>query len=451
MTSALGIAVALSVLSAVSYAAAAVVQERLAAAGHRSVPRWLTALTLTGAGAGLHVIALGYGTVGVVQALGALTLLFALPIAAVRTRVRVTAGAWRDAGLTVAGLAGILALTAAPDGPAVLTGGAGWWLVTVTVGGVALLAWTARVTSSPLARSLLLAGASGAAFGVASVLIKTQTVGIAAGGIGAASVPALTAITVLAVGGLLLGQLSYRGGGLAAPLAMVSVANPVVATAVGILLLGEGFRFGLAGALLALVAAAFATRGVIGLAVRTSAPAGPPRTGDVRPAPRPRPAAARPAPSAPRTPEPARSDQHPEQSPEDQTVILCHHQRVSSLIHAELLADHTVVLTVAGTVAYQSPDQISGAVRAAIVRWAPEAILIDLADVSVLDAAGVTALLESHRTGAWAGVSVVVINVGAFLMGQLRETGLTTLVRAQPPVEAEEVDADDRLETPATF
>lgn len=77
MTNGIQLAILLSVLSAVSYAAAAVVQEQLAAAGHRSVPRWLVTLVRTGAGAGLHVIALGYGTVGVVQALGALTLLFA--------------------------------------------------------------------------------------------------------------------------------------------------------------------------------------------------------------------------------------------------------------------------------------------------------------------------------------------------------------------------------------
>jgi hypothetical protein len=273
MTGALQFAIVLSVLSAVSYAAAAVVQEQLAAAGHRGAPRWLMTLVLTGAGAGLHVIALGYGTVGVVQALGALTLLFALPIAAARTRSRVTAGAWRDAGLTVAGLAGILALTAVPDGPAVLTGAERWWLATATVAGVALLAGLAWLSTAPPARSLLLAGASGAAFGVASVMIKAEMVGIAGGGIAAASAPALATIAVFATAGLLLGQLSYRRGGLAAPLAMVSVANPVVATAVGILLLGEGFRFGATGAVLALVASAAATLGVIGLAARTAGPA----------------------------------------------------------------------------------------------------------------------------------------------------------------------------------
>ena len=50
---------------------------------------------------------------------------------------------------------------------------------------------------------------------------------------------------------------------------MVSVTNPVVAGIVGILLLGEGFRYGSLGALLALLAALVAARGVIGLAMRT--------------------------------------------------------------------------------------------------------------------------------------------------------------------------------------
>jgi anti-anti-sigma factor len=98
------------------------------------------------------------------------------------------------------------------------------------------------------------------------------------------------------------------------------------------------------------------------------------------------------------------------------------------------MPDHTVVLSVTGEVAYQTPGQITGAVRAAIVRWAPEEILLDLADVTVLDRPGIVALLESLRTAEWAGVPVVLINVGAYLMGQFRESGLADLVRAQAPI-----------------
>jgi hypothetical protein len=265
MSQGMQVAILLSVLSAASYAAAAVLQEYLAVAGHRSAPRWLLMLGLTGAGAGLHVVALRFGTVGVVQALGASTLLLALPIAALRSRTRVSPAAWRDAGLTVVGLAGLLALTLPPDTSVMLTDVQGKCLSMTTVVGVAVLACVARLVSSPLLRSLSYAAASGTAFGVASVLVKTQTVDLTA-----LVWPALIVIALLAGAGLLFGQLSYRGAGLAAPLATVSVTNPLVATTVGVLLLGEGFRFGATGLVLAVVAGAVAARGVVGLAVHSA-------------------------------------------------------------------------------------------------------------------------------------------------------------------------------------
>jgi anti-anti-sigma regulatory factor len=119
-------------------------------------------------------------------------------------------------------------------------------------------------------------------------------------------------------------------------------------------------------------------------------------------------------------------------------VTLCDRRWVASLIRAEPLADHTVVLALTGAVVYQSPEQITGAVRAAIVRWAPEAILLDFADVSVLDSAGIAALLDSHRTAMWADISFALINVGSFVMGQLREMGISTFIRAQQPAGAEQ-------------
>ncbi|WP_212987548.1 STAS domain-containing protein [Actinoplanes auranticolor] len=101
-----------------------------------------------------------------------------------------------------------------------------------------------------------------------------------------------------------------------------------------------------------------------------------------------------------------------------------------------------MVLALSGAVVYQSPEQIPGAVRAAIVRWAPEAILLDLADVTVLDAAGIAALLDSHRTAGWGGISFALINVGSFVMAQLREVGVASFIRAQPPAGAHQaVDA----------
>ena len=256
-------AVVLSVVSACCYAAAAVVQERLAARGHRGYSRWALAVGLTVTGGVVHTVALNFGTVAVVQALGTLTLLLALPIAAVRTRTPVSAGAWRDAGLTAAGLVLLMSLAQQSTSSATLSADACRYLVLGTVGTVVALAVVAWQASVPVLRSVLLATASGVAFGVNAVVTKVVLESI--------TVLGVAAVAALAVTGYLLGQAAYRGGGLAAPLAAVSVSNPVVATLVGMALLGEGFRFGTTGLVLAGAAGLMAAIGVVGLSRRTSA------------------------------------------------------------------------------------------------------------------------------------------------------------------------------------
>lgn len=266
----LGWAVVLSLLSVAAYAAAAVAQERLAGRGHRGWSRWAAALLLTGTGAGLHVLALNFGTVAVVQALGTLTLLFALPIEVVRYRTPISAASWRDAVATVAGLALILSLSVEPDTPALLTGPVTRRLGLITAGAVflcALGAWRA----GPRVRAVLLAAGAGTAFGMSSVMSKAVLTSFTTGGPGAVSMSAVTLVAAFAVCGYLLGQLSYRGAGLAAPLATVSVTNPLVAGVAGVVLFDEGVRFGAAGITVVAVAALVMAWGVVGLARRSAA------------------------------------------------------------------------------------------------------------------------------------------------------------------------------------
>jgi drug/metabolite transporter (DMT)-like permease len=267
----LGWAVVLSVLSAASYAAAAVAQERLAEHGQRGLSRWAIALLLTSGGVGLHVIALNFGTVAVVQALGTLTLLFALPIARVRYGTRISAAAWADAMLTVAGLALILSLSVESTQPSLLTTAEGRTISLVTLGVVGVLslaAWRADT----LMRGVLLAAAAGTAFGIGSVFTKAVIAAVTADGITSVSPLVVAAVVLFSVGGYLLSQLSYQGAGLAAPLATVSVSNPIVAAIAGVIVFDEGFRFGTVGLVVVALAGAVMTAGVIGLARRTAAP-----------------------------------------------------------------------------------------------------------------------------------------------------------------------------------
>lgn len=265
----LGLAVGLSMLSAASYAAAAVAQERLAEHGHRGRTRWATALVLTAAGVLLHVIALNFGTVAVVQALGTLTLLFALPISVLRYHVRIGPASWVDAGLTVAGLALILSLSVDSGRPTMLSGPDGRYLSLATLVTVVVFGGGAWFAGARM-RAVMLAAAAGVAFGIASVLSKAVMATITDSGVASISPFIVTMVVIFSVVGYLLGQLSYKGAGLAAPLATVSVINPVAASIAGVVVFGERFRFGSTGLGVVAVAAVVITWGVIGLSRSTT-------------------------------------------------------------------------------------------------------------------------------------------------------------------------------------
>ncbi|MFJ6465472.1 DMT family transporter [Streptomyces sp. NPDC091387] len=265
--SSLALSVLLSLVSAVAYAAGAIVQERVATAsdGRSLAPLrdrvWWGAVALNGVGALLHVVALAYGPLSLVQPLGALTIVFALPMAALFVRRRAGATAWRGAVMATVGLAGLLALTGSSDAHT-LGGPQQLMLGSVTFGAVVALVLLSKAMRRPVMRSVVLAGAAGVAFGIASVFTKTVAMEWTSGSVGT-GLPTLLVIAALAATGLLLSQAAYRGAGLTAPLATVTVANPVVAAAVGITLFGETFRHGTTGALLAAVCGAVAAGGLI--------------------------------------------------------------------------------------------------------------------------------------------------------------------------------------------
>jgi drug/metabolite transporter (DMT)-like permease len=232
------------------------------------------ALLLTATGVGLHLVALNFGTVAVVQALGTLTLLFALPIAVMRYHTKISAAGWADAVLTVAGLALILSLSVESDDPALLSDTAARNLALITLATVVVLA-VASWPSGPRLRAVLLAAAAGVAFGIGSVMSKAVIAELTENGFASLSWLVVGSIVVFSVGGYLLGQLSYQGAGLAAPLATVSVSNPLVAAIAGIVVFDEGFRHGTTGQVAVALAAVVMTLGVVGLSRRSAAPSAP--------------------------------------------------------------------------------------------------------------------------------------------------------------------------------
>ncbi|MFJ9810631.1 DMT family transporter [Streptomyces sp. NPDC101158] len=279
------LSVLLSLVSAIAYAAAAIVQERVAAsaAGPRYAPlrrpAWWGAVLLSGVGAALHVVALAYGPLSLVQPLGALTIVFALPMAALFVGRRAGRAAWWGAGMATAGLAGLLSLTGG-TGAQSLAADERRLLAIGAFGLVALLFAAAHVVRRSVLRAVILAAAAGVAFGIASVFTKTVAVDFTPD-TPLAQWPSLLVLSALAITGLLLSQASYRGAGLAAPLATVTVVNPVIAAAVGLTLFGESFRYGTAGAVAALICGAVAAGGLVRLTLdRMTTPEDSPAVSD---------------------------------------------------------------------------------------------------------------------------------------------------------------------------
>ncbi|WP_069886396.1 DMT family transporter [Streptomyces luteocolor] len=262
------LAVALSLVSAAAYAAAAVAQERLAsrvAEGESGALRmlgsgaWWASVGLNASAALLHVAALKYGPLTLVQPLGALTLVAAVPLGARLAGRRVTRLEWRGTGLTLIGLGALLLTASGPAPDDTLTVPEALVVAAATMAVIGVLS---RPGTRPGLRH---ATASGFASGVASALTQTVTVAVTDRS-GPLLSPQVVIVALLvaafAAGGLLLSQTAYRGG-LGAPLAVVTLANPVAASVIGVALLGERLQGGVGGILLAVAGAAVAAYGVV--------------------------------------------------------------------------------------------------------------------------------------------------------------------------------------------
>ncbi|MET7921229.1 DMT family transporter [Streptomyces avermitilis] len=270
------VAIVLSLFSAVAYAAAAVAQERLAARNADTGAlrllgdsAWWWSVALNASAALLHVAALKYGPLTLVQPLGALTLVAAVPLGARVAGRRVSAVEWRGTALTLIGLAALLVTASGPAPDHVLT-----------VPEALAVAGTTAVLIGGLSRpgarpGLRHATASGFASGVASALTQTVTVAVTDRSdslLSAQVVVVALLVAAFAAGGLLLSQTAYQGG-LGAPLAVVTLANPVAASLIGLCLLGERLEGGPTGVLLAFVGAAIAAWGVVTLSRSAPEPA----------------------------------------------------------------------------------------------------------------------------------------------------------------------------------
>ncbi|MCT2581889.1 hypothetical protein [Actinophytocola gossypii] len=263
------IAVALCVACSIAYAAAALIQARyarLTVVELVRVPQVWIAFGLNGLGAALHVTSLAFGPLSLIQPLGVLTLVIAVPLAAMTAKRRVTRLELSGMASTVVGLAGLtLIITTAGDAETLTSTELVGLLVatTVVVGALGLRG------RRPGASGLWEAVAGGMAYSVCSALCQTVVVTVGDDGAGVLLRPitilAMVGIAVFAVVATLLTQRSYRHG-LGAPLAVTNLVNPATATTIGVVLLGETLATSEVELVLAVACALLSAYGVAQLA-----------------------------------------------------------------------------------------------------------------------------------------------------------------------------------------
>jgi hypothetical protein len=236
------IAIALCVAVAIAYAVAALIQARFA---HLTVlqlarvPMLWVALGLNGLGAALHVTSLNFGPLSLIQPLGVLTLVLAVPLAAMAAHRRATRLELTGMANTVIGLVGLTLIITTAGKADTLTTAELMWLIAATAALVTVLGLQGR---RPGASTLWEAVAGGLAFSVCSALCQTVVVTVGDAGAEALLWPttilAMAAIGTFAIVATVLTQRSYRNG-LSAPLAVTNLVNPASATIIGVSLLGE--------------------------------------------------------------------------------------------------------------------------------------------------------------------------------------------------------------------
>ncbi len=207
-------------------------------------PLWLIGVAVGVVGQVLGAIALGRGSLALIEPLLAANLLFALPLAAIWHRRRLRRREWLGAVTLIAGLAGFL-FAASPGHPAgvavpmhawAIAGGAGVALVGAMV-------WWAR-RSDQTAEGTLLGSAAGVVFGFQDAL--TNRVDHIIGQSFPRMFTSWETYTLVAVGatGLLLDQSAFKAAPLTASLPGLTVAEPVVGIMLGAVLFGDPLNLG---------------------------------------------------------------------------------------------------------------------------------------------------------------------------------------------------------------
>ncbi|MHB1138342.1 MAG: DMT family transporter [Microthrixaceae bacterium] len=250
-------AVLLSLLAALLFAVASVLQQRgtssiadedalgagmLASLAKR--PVWVAGIVADIAGFGVQAAALAVGSLLLVQPLLVTTLLFALPMAARTAHRNLTSREWLWSAVLVLSLV-LFILMGEPskglDQPSFRS-----WLPTIliVVPLVAGCVFGASGLPHGTKRSLVLAIAAGALLGVSAPLTKTAIAGFDHGFLHGLRAWEFWGMALTAALGTFWQQSSYQAGDVQTSLPAVTVLKPIIAMALGLTIYDETLKVG---------------------------------------------------------------------------------------------------------------------------------------------------------------------------------------------------------------
>jgi drug/metabolite transporter (DMT)-like permease len=202
-------------------------------------PLWWAGTAAAVAGYVFQALALAYGSLLLVQPILVSALLFALPMSARLAHRRVTRGEWLWALLLTVALAVFVVLAKAQPGD---------YDTSLPQSALVALICTAAVTACVIVavrtmgwrRAVLLAVAVGVLFGVVAVLTKLVMHLLTHEGLRSVlTTPVLYLLAVLGIVAVILQQSSFHAGSLQTSVPTMLVLEPVIAVALGAVVLGE--------------------------------------------------------------------------------------------------------------------------------------------------------------------------------------------------------------------
>ncbi len=231
-----------------------------------TIRKWLFGLLFVLAGAAMHLTALSFAPVTVVQPVGILAVPWSVLLAARIHKHRPTGRLWFAVGLTIAGVAGFTALSTANA-----TGGHPFQFVPVFLSflAVCLIAVALSVAAHravPWAKAMLWSSVGATFYGLASGLMKAGIDLIQHHGqplTGWQFIVTVVMTLACFVLGLWMIQQGYASGPAEITVGTMTTVDPFVAVLFGLVVLGEGSQMGFVPALGMIITGGVAVLGVV--------------------------------------------------------------------------------------------------------------------------------------------------------------------------------------------